>query len=113
VCGLHKGVETLGGGTAQEQMEKDRTTWTYINGQTGEKTLKMSMQVSDFYGKDALTGSDGYTGDDTNDPGNEVFWEAWVGRVSDDYPAEVTKVVAYITIEYDVNFTEPLVLTSS
>lgn len=112
-CGLHKGVESLSAGTAETQMEKDRTVWTYINGQSGEKTLKSSMKVSDFYGKDALTGSDGYTGDDSSDPANEVFWEAWCGRVSDDYPAEVTKVVAYVTIEYDVTFTEPLVLTAS
>jgi hypothetical protein len=71
------------------------------------------MKVSDFYGKGALTGSEGYTGTATTDPDNEVFYEFWCGRVSDDYPAEMVKVVCYITIEYDVTFTQPKTLNAS
>lgn len=115
VCGLHKGVEQLTAGSCAEQMEKDRTQWAYINGQTAHKTLSNKLMVSDFFGKDFLTGSEGYTGAITSDPevGNTVFWELWCGRVSDDYPQEQTKVVCFVTIEYDVIFTEPKVLTAS
>lgn len=113
VCGLHKGVEVLGGGTSEVQMEKDKTQWTFINGQTGHKTLSSSLRVTDFYGKGALTGAEGYTGSASADPTEQVLWQLWCGRVSDDYPAEATKVVAYVTIEYDTTFTEPKVLSAS
>merc|ERR1712072_321010 len=113
VCGVHKGMEALSSGTVQEQMEKDRTNWTYINGQTGHKTLKGSLRVSDFYGKAPLTGSEGYTGSDSSDPDEQITWEVWCGRVSDDYPQEQTKVVCFVTLTYDATFTEPKVLTSS
>jgi len=113
VCGLHKGIETLSSGSVQEQMEKDRTSWTYINGQTGHRTLKGSLKVSDFYGKAPLTGSEGYTGSASADPTEQVLWEVWCGRVSDDYPEEITKVVCFVTIEYDATFTQPKVLSAS
>ena len=113
ICGLHKGTDVLASGTGQEQIEKDRTTWSFINGQTGHNTLRSSLKVSDFYGKPALTGAEGYTGSDSADPTEQVFFEVWCGRVSDDYPAESTKVVGYMTIEYDASFTEPRTLDQS
>ena len=113
VCGLHKGIDTLGAGSAEIQMEKDRTQWTFINGQTGHKTLRGKLRVSDFYGKQALTGSEGYTGTASTSPTEQVFWEIWCGRVSNDYPAETTKVVCFVTIEYDATFTQPKVLSAS
>ena len=113
ICGLHKGIETLASGTGEEQMEKDRTQWTFINGQHASKTTGSSLATSDFYGKGALVGAEGYTGSATADPTNEVFWELFCGRVSDDFPAEKTKVIAYVTIEYDAVFTEPKTLTAS
>lgn len=113
VCGIHKGLETLSAGTAEEQMEKDRTNWTFINGQSGHKTLKQSLKVSDFYGKGTLVGAEGYTGTSGTDPDEQVFFELWCGRASNDYPQEATKVVAYATIEYDAVFTEPKTLGAS
>lgn len=113
ICGMHKGVDAIGAGTGQEQIEKDRTVWTFINGQTQHKTLRQSLQVSDFYGKHALTGAEGYTGNDSADPTEQVFFSVWCGRVSDDYPQEQTKVVGYCVIEYDVIFTEPKSLAKS
>jgi hypothetical protein len=64
------------------------TNWTFLNSQTGHKTLSSSLTVSDFYGKGPLTGSEGYTGTAGTDPDYEVFYEFWCSRVSDDYPAE-------------------------
>ncbi len=112
-CGLHKGVETLASGTADVQIEKDRTVWTFLNAQQGHKTLSSSCQVSDFYGKGAMTGAEGYTGTDAADPDNLVFYELWCGRVSDDYPSEVTKVVCYAQVEYDAVFSQPKTLNAS
>ena len=68
ICGLHKGIETLASGTGEEQMEKDRTQWTFINGQHASKTTGSSLATSDFYGKGALVGAAGYTGSATADP---------------------------------------------
>lgn len=113
ICGLHKGVDAIGSGTGQEQIEKDRTTWSFINGQTRHATLRQKLSVADFYGKHALTGAEGYTGSDAADPTEQVYWSVWCGRVSDDYPQEQTKVVGYLVIEYDVVFTEPKSLTKS
>jgi len=112
-CGLHKGVEPLSAGKAETQIEKDRTVWTFLNGQHGHKTLSTSMKVSDFYGKAAVTGAEGYAGSSTADPENQVFYELWCGRVSDDYPSETVKVVCYVTIEYDAVFSQPKTLNAS
>lgn len=113
ICGLHKGLENLAAGTGEEQMEKDRTQWTFINAQHQHKTLKGSLAVSDFFGKGNLVGASGYTGSSTADPDEQILWELWCGRCSNDYPQEATKVVAYVTIEYDTVFTEPKTLNAS
>lgn len=112
-CGLHKGVEPLSAGKVETQIEKDRTNWTFLNGQHGHKTLSTSLRVSDFYGKGAVTGAEGYAGSITADPENQIFYELWVGRVSDDYPSETVKVVCYVTIEYDAVFSQPKTLNAS
>jgi hypothetical protein len=112
VIGIHKGVETLAAGQAQEQMEKDRTTWKLISPNGAPQTLGSSMKIADFYGKEALVGSAGYTGTLTTDPTEPVFFEFWGGRVTD-VDAGVTKLIWYCTIEYDVVFTEPKTLGSS
>jgi len=113
LCGLRKGVDAFTAGTGQDQIEHERTQWGFINGQTGEKTLATSAMVSDFYGKPSLLGSEGYTGSKNADPTEQVYYDVFCGRVSDDYPQEQTKVVAYVTIEYDVIFTEPLALEAA
>jgi len=113
VCGLHKGVESLSSGKPEVQIEKDRTVWTFINGEGQHKTLSTSMKTSDFYGNGVATGAEGYTGSSTADPDNLVFYELWCGRVSDDYPAETTKIVCYAQIEYDAVFSQPKTLNAS
>jgi len=113
ICGLHKGIETLGAGTAAEQMEKDRTSWVVLTGSTGAKTLRGSLKTSDFFGKEALVGAEGYTGTDSSVTANEVYWEVWCGRASDNYPADTVQVVCYATIEFDAVFTEPKTLEAS
>jgi len=112
VIGIHKGVETLATGQAQEQMEKDRTTWKLIQPNGSPQILSSSMKIADFYGKEALVGSAGYTGTFTSDPTEPVFFEFWGARITD-VTAGVTKLIWYATIEYDVVFTEPKTLGAS
>lgn len=113
ICGMHKGTDAIGAGTGQDQIEKDRTVWTFINGQSQHGVLRNSLSVGEFFGKHALTGAEGYTGTASGDPTEQVYWSVWCGRVSDDYPAEKTKVIGYMVIEYDVIFTEPKSLSQS
>lgn len=75
------------------------TSWTFLNSQTGHKTLSSSLKVSDFYGKGPPTRSEGYTGTAGTDPDYEVFYESWcdhttfrelVGSHSDKNPLDLT-----------------------
>ncbi|HIB64067.1 MAG TPA: hypothetical protein EYO33_02820 [Phycisphaerales bacterium] len=113
VCGLPKGVDALTAGAAEKQMEKDRTKWTFLTGVSGVSTLRDTLKVSDFYGKQKLVGSDGYTGAANADPAEQILWQVWVGRGSNDYPDDTSKITTYVTIEYDAVFTEPVQLTAS
>jgi len=112
VCGIHKGTEALNPGTAEAQMEKDKQTWTIITPQTGQAITSTSLKVSDFFGKFPVGAAD-YSGDDSNDPTNEVRYSVWCGKTHRNNTDCVTRVVAYVTIEYDVVFTEPKQLVAS
>ena len=115
VVGVHKGIEQLQAGNPEEQMEKDRTLWRLMTPAGGSPTMTSKLLVSDFYGKDALTGSAGYTGDANNSPGNDVLWEVWCGRASNDpiVTGNTCHVRCYVTIEYDATFTKPKTLAAS
>lgn len=115
ICGLHKGTEALTAGEGEKQMEKDRTQWKVMTPQSGSETTVGTLRTSDFFGKDALTGSEGYTGTATSGPTNEIYWELWAARASNDYiaTASVCKVRAYISVEYEAVFTDPKTLAAS
>lgn len=115
ICGLHKGIEVVAVGEAEKQMEKDRTQWKVMTPQSGSPTITGTLKPSDFFGKDALTGSEGYTGSVTASPTREVYWELWAARASNDYipSASVCKVKAYISIDYQAVFTDPKTLAAS
>ena len=113
-CGLHKGMETLSSGTYTEQMEKERTQWGFITGSGGEIcTLTGKGTTKEMFGKKYSIAAEGYTGTDSSSPSEQWYWECWAGRVSDDYPQEQVKVIANITLQYDVVFTEPKTLVAS
>jgi hypothetical protein len=112
-CGIHKGTEILGGGTAAEQMEKDRTQWTVITPQSGAGRLSTSLVARDFYGAGAVVGADGFAGDDSSNPENPLFFEIWAAKAHENNTNITTKVLAYVTVEYDVVFTEPKTLGAS
>lgn len=82
---------------------------------SGSATLTGNLKTSDFFGKDALVGSEGYTGSDSASPAHDIYWEVWAGRATNDaIPAgSIVKVRAYVTIEYDAVFTDPKTLAAS
>ena len=112
--GLHKALDDLSAGTYIQQMEKDRTSWGYITGSSGQPcTLTMNGTTKEMFGKKFVVGSEGYTGTDAANPTDTWRWQIWAGRVSDDYPQELVKVVANVVIAYDCQFTEPKTLSES
>lgn len=113
MLGLHKGVNQLAAGTFQEQMEKDRTSWRCITSKTGAVTMKQSMKTSDFFGTTGdLTGREGFTGTDAEDPTNKVYWEIFTQHVAETNAADI-RLVGYLCIEYDCTFSEPIALGAS
>lgn len=114
VCGVHKGIELLSGGTGQDQIEKDRTQWKILT-PAQQPNIKAKLKVSDFFGKTDLVGSEGYGGTDATSPDNPVFWEVWCAHAGHDaFPdADEIRVVAFVTIEYNAVFTDPKTLTAS
>lgn len=113
VVGIHKGVTELAAtDTAASSMEQDRTVWRFMTPQDGAQTIGTAMKTSDFFGKDAIVGAEGYTGSITADADNLVYYTVWCARANNT-TAGVCMSVGYITIEYDVMFTEPKTLGES
>jgi len=115
VCGITTSTDGFGAGLSEAQMEKDRTSWKIITPQGEAKIVSRSLKVSDFFGKKALTGSEGYSGNDGAGPTEEVFYHIWAGAGTNAGQAAglVTPVTAYLTVEYDVTFTDPKILQAS
>ena len=100
-------------GETSLQMEKERTVWTHINPQGECRTVSTGMATSDFFGKDFLVGSDGYTGTDGLRPTNLVYYHVKMGRASNEYAVPSVKCRASICITYNCVFTEPKPLGAS
>ena len=113
ICGIFKGVDVLGTDSAEHQMEKDNQRWVVITPNGPSKTLSAKMHCSEFFGKGALVGAEGYTGTDSSDPANEVIWDVWWGKSSVVNTNIKIRIIAYVTITYDVVFTEPKTLVAS
>lgn len=111
--GIHKGVEQLSSGTAEEQMEKERTVWTFLTPGDGIKNLSYGATQKEFFGKQAIVGSAGYTGTAAKSPTEELYFEVWAGRCDDNFQAGTIRVPVYVTIEYDAVFTDPKTLAAS
>ena len=114
VMGITKTVgNVIEGGTAVQQMERDRSTWNFINSGDTAGTITASTNVTDMFGKQFAIGAEGYTGSDSAGPTEEILYNVWCARVSDDYPEESVKIVAFVTVTYEATFTEPKQLASS
>lgn len=112
-CGIRKSSAALViSGTAQ-QMEKDKTVTRGLNPAMGPVKLSSKGTTAEFFGKEALVGAPDYQGNFNSAPVEEWQWHVWCGRTSDNYEADVVRIVAFITLEYDVVFTEPKQLGES
>lgn len=112
ICLIQKAVAINVSGTIENFQEKDKTKWKQIVPTGGPKTISARMRASEFFGKDFLVGADGYTGDDSADPANKLYWHIMAGLNSNEYPNQI-KVRANCVIEYDVTWTEPKQLDAS
>lgn len=112
IVGIHKGMTEVAAGTATQTMEQERTIWTPMTQPDGAVTQTSRLATRDFFGKDFLVGSEGYTGTITSDADNIVYWCIWAARAGGS-TAGVCKLGAHVTIEYDVMFTEPKTLGES
>ncbi len=114
ICGIMRSADTYGSGIAvNEQMEHDRTTWKVMTPQSGAEITSSKTNFVEFFGKQDLVAADGYSGTASASPENQAFYHIWAARGSDDYPHGTVKVVAFVTIEYRVTWTEPKPLADS
>lgn len=112
-CGIHTGTENLATGTAEEQMEKERTTWGYISPSSGVVTRTASATQKDFFGKEFVVGAEGYSGSASKGVTEDLFFEVWAARLDNNYNTGVVRIPCFITVEYDAVFTEPKTLSAS
>jgi len=112
ICLIHKSVETNATGTIETFQERDRTKWKTIVPTSDARTVSTGLRSSEFFGKDFLVGADGYTGTDSADPTNKLYYHVMVGLQTNEYPSQF-KLRANVCIEYDVVWTEPKQLTAS
>lgn len=117
ICGLHKSVTSgyTTGAKAEDLMEQDRTQWKVLTSTGNPQVLSSSIKTSDFFGKDALVGSEGYTGTKSQGPANRLYWQVWAGTANgNSLPVGAhVRVVAYVTIEFNARFTDPRTLVDS
>lgn len=113
ICGMVvPSAEGSVSGTVEQTQELEKAVWTHIVPVGEPKLITSRAKPQDFFGKDFLVGADGYTGDDTQDPANQIYFHICAGQQSNEYPLTV-KVRANIVITYDAVFTEPKYLPVS
>jgi len=112
ICLVHKATGANVVSSINGFQEQDRTRWVTIT-PTGEaKTVRTSCAAREFFGKDFLVGSDGYTGTVAGSPTNLLYYHIMAGR-NDDGPSGKVHIQANIVVDYKVTFTEPKQLAAS
>ena len=105
-------VEAASSGTIIQNQEVDKARWVTVTPVGEAKTVSAKARVEDFFGKDALTGSEGYTGSISSDPSEKLYYHVCSALQHDEYPITI-KLRANIVITYDTVFTEPKYLPVS
>ena len=114
VCLLQKSSdEHNNAATPAAMMEQDKTIWKFITNQEGAHVLKATMAVSEFFGKGTLVGASGYTGTAATNPAEEIFFHVGAARANTSQDNAIVYCEFFITMEYDVVFTEPKKLAAS
>lgn len=112
ICLVHKSAELNSTGTIESFQEKDKTKWVTITSAGEAKIVSTRLRTSEFFGKDALVGAEGYTGSSTADPSEKLYYHIMAGLNSGEYPGQVD-VRANICVSYDVVWTNPKQLAAS
>ena len=112
ICLVHKAVATNDPGTIYQFQEHDRTQWVTITPGGEAKTVSTSLTCKEFFGKDFLVGSDGYTGTDAANPTNPLYFHVMCGK-NDDGADKAVQIMANCIMEFKCTFTEPKQLTQS
>jgi len=115
ICAIHRSSADYVAGHIEAQLEKDKTIWVAMNPSSDCKSLSTKATTQEFFGKEALVGSEGYTGTAATSPSEEWFFHIIVSTGDDTYAISglATKIVAFVTVEYDVIFTDPKQLAAS
>lgn len=114
VCLLQKSASEINNAaTPEAMMEQDKTQWKIITNQEGGKILSSKMKVSEFFGKGTLVGATGYTGTAASNPVEEIYFHVAAARMNTSQDNALCYAEFFITMEYDVVFTEPLKLAAS
>ena len=112
ICLVHKSPEMNATGTIENFQEKDKTKWVQIVPTSGPRVVATGLKCRDFFGKDFLVGAEGYTGSDSADPTEQLFYHIMAGLNTDEYPAQIN-LRANVCIEYQVTWTSPKQLAAS
>ena len=112
ICVIHKSAELNATGSIESFQEKDKTKWVTITSAGEAKVVSTRLRTSEFFGKDALVGAEGYTGSSTADPSEKLYYHIMAGLNSAEYPGQVD-VRANICVSYDVVWTNPKQLSAS
>lgn len=108
-CGLRKGTGLLGTVSNDDVIERERVKSVFITSQEGSRTVNISAGTGEFYKNYTTVSTEGYSGTITSNPTAPVYIEPWVARPVS-YDDCETKVIAFIELEFDTVFTNPLPL---
>ena len=112
VCIVQPSTLASMSGTVEEVQEMEKTRWKTMAPVGQPVVVSHGLRCSDFFGKDFLVGSDGYTGNASSDPTNKLYFHVSAGMQTNEYP-QTQKIRANICITYDAVFTEPNPLSAS
>ena len=112
ICLVHKAVAINAAQTIYQFQEHDRTKWVTITPGGEARTVSTSLTCREFFGKDFLVGSDGYTGTVSADPTNPLYFHVMAGK-NDDGADKAVQIMANCVLEYRCTFTEPKQLAQS
>jgi len=113
MVGIYKGTTALPvPSTAAEVMEHDRVVWRSMNQNQAGVLTRSGTNIGSWFGKYNIVGAEGFTGTAALDPTEQPQYTIWAGRTNGVTNGKCL-LTAYVTIEFDVVFTEPKPLSAS
>jgi hypothetical protein len=112
VCGIQRATTVIGAGSPTQQMERDKTNWSFITPTNGAVVVTQKADVKAQFGKQFAVGAEGYTGTDSAGPTEEILYNVWCGNCASGGTGSL-RLVCYVVVQYDTVFTEPKQLSTS